>query len=162
MPCLDVAYINPYIDATRQVFATMVKVPLAMGKPWLRGGDRLDKVYQVSVLVGMQGAARGMLALSLSQPVAIALASAFSPNPIKTVNRDCLDALGEITNMIAGQAKQHLPTGQITLSVPRIVSTRRLPYPSDIPVMLIPFDTATGRFLIQVAVDSDSQYRQAA
>jgi chemotaxis protein CheX len=162
MPLIDVAYINPFIAATRHLFTTMVKVPLIMGKPSLGRGEPMDRTYQISAVIAMDGSVTGAVVLSLSEAVALTVASAFAQTTMETVNADCRDALGEMTNMIAGQAKKSLPGGAVRLSIPQIVPTAQVIYPPAVPVILIPFDTPQGRFVIQVAYRAMDDHCSAA
>jgi len=53
--------------------------------------------------------------------------------------------------MIVGHAKKDLPGGQVAMSLPRILSTDQVSYEKDGYAIVIPFDTAPGRFVIEVA-----------
>src|SRR3954469_20812169 len=116
---MDVQYINPFIASSRKVFDLMIKVPLQLGKPRLRNGD--DGRYAVSAVIGLGGAVTGCVILGFSQRVALALASGLAGVSFTQVDNDCVDALGEIVNMIAGNAKPDLPGGLSTLSVPNVI-----------------------------------------
>ena len=112
---MDVAYINPFIAATRDVFGTMVKMPFSVGKPRLReASERLHKLYQVSVVIGLSGAVSGVLVLNLPEAVALSIAESLTEKTAKELNTDCMDALAEIANMIAGGAKNVCPKGRLT------------------------------------------------
>jgi chemotaxis protein CheX len=152
---MDVAYINPFLRATRDVFDAMVRVPIVFGKPRLKDREeRQHKLYQISAVIGLSGAVSGLLVLCLSESVALALAGGLTGSPVGEMNADCYDALAEICNMIAGSAKKDLPGGQVTISIPTLLPTDEVPYPRDVPIILLPFDTAAGRFLLEVTIKS--------
>src|SRR5689334_7350274 len=99
----------------------MVRVPFCTGKPRSREpGERPEKLYCISVVVGLSGAVRGVLVMSLAEPVALALVTALCGDAAKDLNADAMDALMEIANMIAGAAKRRIPQGQVELTVPTI------------------------------------------
>jgi chemotaxis protein CheX len=150
---MDVAFINPFICATRNVFDTMIQVPLVFGRPYLLPRDtKVNTMYPVSAAIGMSGSAVGLVVLSLSETVALALASGLAKMTFTELNADSYDALAEIINMIAGNAKKDLPGGQTKLTVPTLLPTQDVVYPPARPIIVIPFDTGVGRFLISVAL----------
>lgn len=151
MPLLNVAAVNPFIKAVDALVATMVHVPTTRRKPRvLERHERIGVEFTVGVEIALRGATAGTVALALSRPVALALASALAGSPFRSVNDDCRDALGEIANMIVGQAKIELGQG-ITMSTPRVVVAAALAFPEDTPVILLPFDTAVGPFVLGIA-----------
>jgi len=148
---MDVRYINPFITSCRQVFDTMVHVRIKLGKPYLRthGGTQ----FMVSAVLGLGGAVTGCVVLRFSAGVAMGLASGLAKSPIVALDDDCVDALGEIANMVAGSAKKELPGGLTTLSVPSVVlGDHRINYPSGTPIIIIPCETELGEFIIEVAL----------
>ena len=158
---MDVNYINPFIMSSRKVFDLMIKVPLTIGKPHLRNDD--DGKYAVSAVIGLGGAVTGCVILGFSQRVALALAGGLAGTSFATVDRDCVDALGEIVNMIAGHAKTELPGGLSTLSVPNVITgEHRVQYPTGIPPIVIPCQTQAGPFAIEVAIQKTPSLTSAA
>ena len=152
---MDVNYINPFIMSSKKVFDLMIKVPLTIGKPRLRQAD--DGKYAVSAVIGLGGAVTGCVILGFSQRVALALAGGLAGTPFQNVDADCVDALGEIVNMIAGHAKTELPGGLSTLSVPNVISgDHRVHYPTGIPPIVIPCQTQAGPFSIEVAIQKSA------
>jgi chemotaxis protein CheX len=150
---MDVSYLNAFIKATRDVFATMVHVPLTFSKPRLKANDeRLHKLYKVSAVISLAGPVAGQVVLTLSEDVAIALASGMSGEKLVALDDNCLDALAEIINMIAGNAKKELSSDAVMLTIPRLARPQDVQHEKGAPVIVIPFDTPHGRFLIEVSV----------
>jgi chemotaxis protein CheX len=148
---MDVNYINPFITSSRKVFELMIKLPLTIGRPHLRGAE--DGNYAVSAVIGLGGAVTGCVILGFSQRVALALAGGLAGSTFSAVDSDCVDALGEIVNMIAGHAKTELPGGLSTLSVPNVITgEHRVQYPTGIPPIVIPCNTQAGPFFIEIAI----------
>ena len=150
---MDVGYINAFIKATREVIATMVHVPLSFSKPRLREVDeRTFKLFKVSAIIALSGPVNGQVVLTLSEDVAIALASGLSGEKLTAVNNDCLDALAEIVNMIAGAAKKELSTDAVCLTIPRLARTQDVHHGDGVPVIVLPCDTPNGRFLLEISL----------
>jgi chemotaxis protein CheX len=148
---MDVRYINPFIVSCRAVFDQMIHVPLILGKPYLR--QRTAPPVLVTVIIGCGGSISGFVVLRLSREVSLALASGLMGSPVTALDADTVDALGEIANMIAGNAKKDLPGGLATLEIPTVLlGDPHSPYPPGVPVIAIPFKTTAGDFFIEVAI----------
>jgi chemotaxis protein CheX len=152
---MDVAYINPFIAATREVLSTMVHVPVTPGSPHLcEAGDRGERLYQLSAVIGLKGAISGFAVLSVSRPTAEALVKGLLgelPAGDDEILAACFDALGEVTNMICGGAKKNFPGGLVQLSTPKLTATKELNYPERIPIIGIPFDAGVGRLSVTIS-----------
>jgi chemotaxis protein CheX len=74
-------------------------------------------------VVGLTGAWVGNGYLTCTAPTASLLASRFLMTEVDGVNDEVLDALGELTNMIVGGAKNNLEEhlGAMQLSIPTVV-----------------------------------------
>ena len=59
-------------------------------------------------MIGLSGKAKGTVVLSLDREVAIQVAAALLQEQPAGLNADVADAMGEMANMIAGQAKAQL------------------------------------------------------
>jgi chemotaxis protein CheX len=148
---VDVRFINPFITSSRQVFDMMIHLPLKIDKPSLRTHGAPH--YAVSAAIGIGGAMKGCVVLGFSQQIALALASGLMQKPHTALDSDCVDALGEIVNMIAGSAKKMLPGGLSTLSVPNVIlGSHQIQYPAGVPVIVIPCRIPIGQFVIEVAI----------
>jgi chemotaxis protein CheX len=155
MPSLNVEYINPFVAAAQTLFSSMAKIDVFLGKPRLQqAGEDLSRPFEIAVCVDLVGPTEGVIGVVLSGPVACALASALAGTKFSAIDNDCRDALGEIGNMLVGQAKTNLPGGNCRMSLPRVIATRTLAFPKGFPVILLPFDTHCGRFVIAVGCRS--------
>lgn len=121
---MDVKYINPFLVAVQNVFDTMIKVPFKLGKPNIRP-DQIP-LYEISGIIGLSGAVTGCVVVSLSKDIAFQLVSALTGEEVTELDADCTDAIGEITNMIAGNAKKDFPGGGSSISVPTVVIGKQL------------------------------------
>ena len=77
----------------------------------------------ITAMVGFAGVYSGLVSLHAPKKLALAFTSSMLGMEIDDLNDDVRDALGEITNMIAGSFKQHISRGgaDIKLSTPSIV-----------------------------------------
>jgi chemotaxis protein CheX len=106
----------------------------------------------VAAVVRLREAQEGTVVLRFTRPVAISLASALSGEEVKEVNSDCLDALGEIANIVVGSAKKLFPGAQVTIEPPHVLTPGTTPVAPELPGILLPFETACGRFILEAAL----------
>ena len=148
---MDVKYLNPFLAAIQNVFETMIGIPYNLGNPTLKK----DKIasYDVSGVIGISGEVAGCVVISFPKATALQLASALLDDDLQTVDEDCTDAIGEIANMIAGDAKKNFPKKNTSVSVPIvIIGKSEIVYPSAVPIFSIPCNTSDGQFVVEVAL----------
>ena len=148
---MNAKYINPFLVAIKDVFDTMIDLPVTIGKPFIKK-DRIPS-YDISSIIGLSGAVIGCVAISFSQEIALQMAGALLEDEFVELDDDCTDAIGEIANMIAGNAKSAFPVDNASISVPTvIIGKHSVNYPSGVPVISIPCQTNTGSLSIDVAL----------
>ena len=152
---MDVRYINPFLVAVRNVFDTMVQVPIRLGKPAVKSEN--VPLHEVSGIIGLSGHVNGCVVLNMSEAIVFELVSALTGEPVDTVDADCTDAIGEIANMIAGSAKKDFPGEDTSISIPSVIIGRhKVAYPQSVAIISIPCDTRAGRLCIDVALKVSS------
>jgi chemotaxis protein CheX len=148
---MNVQYINPFLLAVQNVFDTMIDLPYTLGKPTIKKGDMT--AYDVSGIIGISGEVTGCVVVSFPTQIAIKVGSCLLGEELQAVESDCTDAVGEVANMIAGDAKKRFPKENTTISVPSVVIGRhKVAYPSGLPIISIPCETNDGKFAIEVAL----------
>ncbi len=149
---MDVAYINPFLIASREVFQKMVKLDLSLEKPYVRRTTESNAI--INSVIQLSGSVCGVVVLRFSQPVALAAAAGLSGEFYAGLTDDCLDALGELANMIVGSAKKLLPSDcPLDMSTPKTrIGDNDLGMPARQPVLVVPCDTPKGRFLIDICL----------
>ena len=100
---MDVRLVNPFVIAIQRVFESMVHTKARIGKPTLC--DDVQTLHDVSGVIGFSGDAAGCVILSFPMDVACRIATAFAGIEIDEKHEDFADAIGELTNMVAGNAK---------------------------------------------------------
>jgi chemotaxis protein CheX len=148
---MDVRYINPFLKAVTNLFATMIELPLTVGKPRLK--EHSEPSFEISGIIGLSGTVTGCVVISISEEIALQLASSLFGEDFTEVDDDCIDAIGEIANMIAGNAKTDFPGDESSISVPSvIIGKHKVAYPRGIPIVSIPCKTDSGTMVIDVAL----------
>jgi chemotaxis protein CheX len=152
---MKAAYVNPFVDAVIRLFQTMMTLTVTIGKPALNTTARPH--HDVCGVIDVSGDVHGRVVVSMPEPLATRLASEMLGDPIAQLDADCIDAVGEIANMIAGNAKTDFPGGSSAISVPQVVIGREnVPYPDATPIISIPCETDKGPLQIDVALKKDS------
>ncbi len=129
----------------------MIEQPIRLGQPVLKKDPVAS--HPISSVITMQGPASGCVVVSFADSVALALASALLEETMEALDADGIDALGEIANMIAGNAKNEFPDDAGSMSVPQVVTDRSgVAYPPNVPIISIPCVTEDGELIIDVAL----------
>jgi chemotaxis protein CheX len=151
---MDVRYINPFLEGTINVLKTMAFVEPRPGKPFLKKDDTAKG--DISGIIGLTGAATGSLALSFSEKCIARIVSNMLGEEITVINGDIKDAVGEITNMVSGDARKRLEAEGINLqaAIPTVVSgeNHTITHVMGGPSIVIPFQTDDGSFVVDVCI----------
>jgi chemotaxis protein CheX len=148
---MSAAYLKPVVSAVLNVFNTMIEVPIISGKPTFKKEKR--PTTEVAALILMSGPVYGFFCLGFSKSLAFYLSSKLLECAITEENSDCADAVGEIINMIAGNAKSDFPDGGISISTPRVIfDAVKEPYPTNAPIVTIPFETQGETLLVDLSI----------
>ena len=152
---MDVKLINPFIDATMYVLETLASTKATAGKPYVKKNGAAQG--DISGVIGLSGEARGTISVSFSEKCIAGIVSKMFGEEITGVDDEVKDAVGEITNMISGQARQRLAQeGRILKGgVPTVVvgKNHSITHITNRPVIAIPFESQYGGFSIEVCIE---------
>lgn len=149
---MDVQLINPFVIAVQRVFETMVHTKATVGTPTLR--MEANPVHDVSGVIGFSGDAVGCVVLSFPMDVACRVATAFAGTEIDQNHPDFTDAIGELANMVAGNAKTEFSGMKISVSLPSVITGKghTVAHPTQIPRIVIPCETDLGSVFIEIGL----------
>jgi chemotaxis protein CheX len=149
---VDVRYVNPFILSTIETFNIMLKLKVTPGKPQLK----MDPfpTHDISGIIGISGDAVGTIAISYPRIVALKTVSRFLDAEFKIFDYAVTDAIGEITNIIAGSAKKDLGGLNVQISLPNVVIGRnhRLVGPKNAQNILVPLQSELGSMYLEVSL----------
>jgi chemotaxis protein CheX len=150
-PAINEKLVVPFMNAVRQVFKKMAGVETTVGHPHLKSHS--TATYQVCGIIGFSGQINGSVVVSFSDAAAEKLVEAFVGATVDRQSPDFADAVGELANMIAGSAKQHLG-GVASISVPTVVIGRgyTIANMSNAPCLVIPCGSPFGEFAVEVSI----------
>ncbi|MEX1231484.1 MAG: chemotaxis protein CheX [Planctomycetaceae bacterium] len=147
---LTAEFVNPILVSTRTVFQTMLECTPRRSGLFIK--ESMIPRYEISAMIGITGKAAGTIVLSLSRRAALEILNRLVGVKADEIDRDVCDAVGEVTNMIAGQAKSQMEHLEASLSIPSIVSgvDHTIYFPSNVQPICILFDSEIGPFAIEV------------
>jgi len=145
-------YINPFVASLKNTFRTMLDCDARRVDMRLKQDNRAK--YSVSGVVGLSGRAVGTVVLSFSEEVALKAASTLLMTEATEIDADVLDAVGELTNMVAGSAKAQLEELQLMASLPNVITGRdhEVHFPSNVSPICISFETDWGMLSLEVGM----------
>ena len=154
MAGINVDYINPFIEATVNTFQTMCNVVPTREKIFLKGEG--EEVYGVSGIIGLGGEAVGAVVLNFPENVAVAVVSKFVGEEYTSITSSVVDGVGELTNIIAGDAKNRLiPKGyKFEIGLPKMVTGRNYitAQNKSVPCIVVMFTSPIGKFCLEVSL----------
>ena len=109
--------------ATTEVFTTMLDMPLAAGNTHRRQHDLSEHFNGVIAVVGLAGEWMGSGGLCCSEDMACNIAGQLLMTEFPAVDREVIDAMGEVANIIVGNVKNELEEtmGVLQLSLPTVI-----------------------------------------
>jgi len=149
---MNVAYVNPFITSTIDTFKTMLNIDVKPGTPELKKEPL--PTFDISGIIGLSGDAQGSIAISFPKIMALKVISALLGSELKVVGPELTDGIGEIANIIAGSAKQHLKDFALSISLPNVVvgKSHVLASQKNVPTLVVPFTCAMGNFSMEVSL----------
>jgi chemotaxis protein CheX len=154
---MDVKIINAFVDSTVNVIKTMAFIDTVAGGPYLKEGAAAQG--DVSGIIGFTGSVVGSLAVSFSEKCILKIVSNMLGEEFLTITRDIEDAVGEITNMISGDARKRLQSEQliVSASIPSVVSGKNhtIEHVLGTSSIVIPFTTVDGSFVVDVCIEDN-------
>ena len=103
---LEPIYVSPFIIGARHVFKTMLDIDLVNREPVAKGSRRTTA--DVTGVIGFTGDREGTMTVSMSTSTALTIYSRLFNEQYSKITPEIIDAVGELTNIISGQARKEL------------------------------------------------------
>jgi chemotaxis protein CheX len=153
---MDAVIINPFINSTINVLNTMAFVKATAGKPYLKKDDTARG--DVTGVIGITGMAHGTVSVTFEEPCILKIVSNMFGETLETLDNEVADAVGELTNMISGQARMELEKeGRLfEAAIPSVITGKghKIIHITEGPKIAIPFNTDGGAFTIEVCLSA--------
>lgn len=151
----DAKIVRPFLDAVQNVISTMAMMEVSSGKPFMK----TDSVAHgdVTGVISMSGDRNGTISVTFTGECALAVVGNMLGEKLTELNNDIRDAVGELTNMISGQARRGLQQEGLTMEagIPTVImgTNHSISHITRDPILAIPFSTASGEFTVEVCLD---------
>lgn len=156
---MDVAYVNPFITSTMETFKKMLNAEIRAGKVQLKS-DSVN-TFDISGIIGLSGEAQGSICLSFPKITALKIVSILLSAEIKIVGPEVADGIGELANIVAGNAKQHLTQYNLSISLPKVIigKDHHIAPQKGVPTIVVPFSSQYGDFAIEISLKTPEAKR---
>ena len=151
-------YVQPFIDACEGVFTNFIGTELIAERPYFAEKDDVNE-WDISAVIGFSGEAKGAVVISMKKDLAIRITDIITGTKHTNLDEEVIDSIGEIVNIIAGNAKQGLEDMfRLVISLPSIVKgakhTINWPHKNN-RIISIPFKVFDAEsFNLSVAIES--------
>ncbi|MBU1138434.1 MAG: chemotaxis protein CheX [Proteobacteria bacterium] len=142
------------IETTKEIFSSMVMMEIDVKRIMDDCGPLSNTI---TGMVGLAGTHKGILAIHVPYPVAMAITGSSLGMDVEEINADVHDAIGELANMLGGNVKTILSENgrDIELSLPSTISGSDYTFQLDKEVdkVIIEFDTGQGVFMVEMELE---------
>jgi chemotaxis protein CheX len=151
-------YIQPFIDVSKNVFKEFVGAELTVNRPFFIERETVNN-WDISAVIGLTGEARGAVVVSMKTDLALRLTDILTGTTHTRIDDEVIDAVGEIVNIIAGNAKKGLEEAfRLVISLPTIVQGQghTIKWPNaQTRIICVPFTIFDNKeFALSVAIES--------
>lgn len=115
MADINVEYINPFLMAASSVMKNMCQTDVKIGKPYVRTTEFSSD--SMIIMIGVTGEMRGQVVIGFALDVACDIASKMMMMPVTEMNEISMSAIGELGNMVMGNAATILSTKGIGIDI---------------------------------------------
>ncbi len=153
---MDIAHMEPFIQETVNTFDVMLGVKPESKE--LVTKESTDGTYDISAIIGISGSGTGGVVVSFPAEVACKVVSKMLGEEVLEINQDVCDGLGELVNIITGNAKRGLVKHgfqDLSLSLPNVVigKHRTVWRSKDMPCLMKRFfSSELGPFCVEVNI----------
>jgi chemotaxis protein CheX len=146
------ALLEPFIEATRTALGEMAGTEVVVQAVYQTSTPRAWG--DLAAVVGLRSATDATLVLSFPTRTAAALAGRILAGVTQDVDENLIrDCLGEIANVVAGQAKTMLAGGpyRFAFALPRVIDdAQEWPPPQGLDCLVVAFQSDPGEFVLQL------------
>jgi chemotaxis protein CheX len=152
---MNVGYVNPFLSATIELFERTFATTPVPGEIFLDERARKHR-WDISAVMVLTGSAIGVIAIRLTRLLADKLLVKSGVQWKDEEEREslCDGMVGEMVNIISGNASGRLAGYDIDISVPIVIQGEHhtISWPERAPIIGVPFTTDFGPFMINISL----------
>ncbi len=150
---MDVTLVNPFIEGALHILDTTAFVKVKPDPPFLKKDDIAQG--DITGFLEISGDITGTAAISFSEKSILGIVSAMFGEEMTEINEEITDAVGEISNMIAGHVTTKIGEldKQVKVKFVSVYHGREQTIPhtkAGTHVVSLPFRTTKGQVIIEV------------
>lgn len=153
MATISVDYINPFLMASSRIIKEVCLVESKIGKPYIKEPVFLDNT--IIIIIGFTGKIKGQVMIAFDNDIACDIASKMMMMPVTQMDDIAKSAIGELGNMIMGNAATIFSTLGIKMDItPPTVGTGSMAFSHmDATNICIPLEYDTDKKIeINIAI----------
>ena len=146
-------YIEPFVATTKKVLTSVLQQEVSSGDMTLLRGTEVRG--DVSIVIKVTGDSEGCIIVNMDDATARRVGAVMSGSDCGCAPPLEMDAIAELSNMIAGNAASSLNDlgCDFTLSPPAVVRPADIPARTEgVEVFSVPLDTRCGEILVNVSL----------
>lgn len=156
-PVVNIDYINFFIEAVVSTFNAMIGATPVRTKIMMKGDkDEGLSMYGVSGVIDLAGEASGSVVLTFNEDTAKNVVGKMTGATYSELTADVVDGIGELTGVIAGDAKNRLSQKgyNFTVGLPTVISGRNFitTRTKGVPCIVILFSSPVGGLSLEVCL----------
>ncbi len=153
---MNVEFVNPFINGLLNVLETMAQTTLKPGKPKRKQSDIAQG--DVSGLIGMVGPqVKGSMSITFDEQLVLVIMERMVGERHEKIDAEVGDMVGEVTNMICGNAKRDLAEKgfDFGMATPIVVSGKQhtISHQVDGSKLIMPFMCDDGFAHMEICFD---------
>ncbi len=150
---MDAALVNPFVEGTLHILDTTASVKVKPEPPFLKTDTK--PLADISGVLEITGDLVGSAAISFTEASILGIVSAMFGEEMTRINEEIFDAVGEISNMVAGHVTTKIAEQgkKVKVKFVRICTGPDQPIDHILPlgpVLALPFKTTVGKVVIEV------------
>jgi chemotaxis protein CheX len=148
-------YIPPFVDSVKDVFTALALGDISSGNSYTK--ESLMCRYNVIVIIGLSGTVKGNVVFSMDYGTAKRIVSAMMMGmEIADIDETAASALGELANMMCGQAVTRLLTYELSVDItpPTVIHGDRIKsIISQVETIAVEVNTALGAIELNIGLE---------
>jgi chemotaxis protein CheX len=150
-------YIRPFVDVSMNVFKKFLNCEVSALRPYITGARAISD-WDISGIINLSGDANGMVVVSMQRDLAVRLTGLLAGPGHTIAEEEVADAIGEVINIIAGNAKRSFADNfHLYLSLPQVLQSRNqsVEWPKNTSrILCIPFQVfGNDVFCLSVSIE---------
>lgn len=151
---MDASHVNPFIETLVYILQTTASLEVQLERPYLKKDASSNG--PISGLMELSGDIQGFVSVTFSQQAILKIVSNMFGEDVTELNDEVKDAVGEMMNMVCGQATNKFAENGNSIKVEshgvKEGEKHFLPNVDDRPFISIPLKSDSGNLSIDVSL----------